>query len=197
MTLSTDKDFKVSETLYFPCFDVEIKKALLRLGVTDQDKCHAKLDMDCICDAVRSLFEVEFTLAEHLDALNRLARCYRGFDGQTLEKYHSVFDYAWPQTPEEAVCLAENIYEFTALRDIHTAEQYGRYMIKDSGHFDLDPNLEGYVDFEGYGQRRIQEEKGVFTDRGYLAYHGTTPLVEEILSRNMPLEEQGQQMGGM
>lgn len=200
LVLSTNKDLKTSETLYLPCFDVEIKKALLRLGVTGLEKCNAELNTDRICEAVRSLFEKEFTLTEHLDTLNRLARCYRGFDNQTLEKYHTVFDYAWPQTPEEAVCLAENIFEFTALRDINTAEQYGRYLIQNTVHFDTDPNLEDYVDFRGYGQRRIQEEHGVFTDRGYLAYHGTDPLVEEILSRNIPLEEQqdqGQQMGGI
>lgn len=196
LVLSTDEDFKVSETLYFPCFDVEIQKALLRLGVTEADNCHTQLDTDRICDAVRSLFETEFVLAEHLDALNRLTRCYKSFDAQMLDDYHTVFDYAWPQTPEEAACLAENICEFTVLRGISTAEQYGRYMIEKSGHFDSDPNLEEYVNFQKYGEDRIREENGVFTDRGYLAYHGTNSLVEEILARNAA-PEQGQQMGGI
>lgn len=200
LMLSPDEDFKGSETLYFPCFEVEIKKALLRLGVAEADKCYTKLDTDRICDSVRGLFETEFVLAENLDALNRLARCYKGFDAQILENYHTVFDYAWPQTPEEAACLAENICDFTVLRDINTAKQYGRYMIEQSGHFESDPNLEEYVDFQKYGEDHIRAEHGVFTDRGYLAYHGTSPLVEEILARTIQAEqtpEQGQQMGGM
>lgn len=200
LTLSPDEDFKVAETLYLPCFDVEMKKAFLRLGVTEREKCYAKLEANRICEAVQSLFEREFTLTEHLDALNRLARCYMGFDDQTLEKYHAVFDYAWPQTPEEAVCLAENIFDFTVLKDVSTAEQYGRHMVENSGHFESDPYLEDFVDFQSYGQRRVREEHGVFTDRGYLAYRGSAPLVEEILSRTIPLEEQqdqGQQMGGI
>lgn len=197
LALSTDGDQKVSETLYLPCFDVEIKKALLRLGVAGPDKCHSDLKAGRICEAVRSLFESEFKLTEHLDALNGLARCYMGFDDQTLEKYHTVFDYAWPQTPEEAVCLAENVFEFTALRDIDTAEKYGRYMIEVSGHFDSAPNLEEYIDFQRYGENRIREEHGVFTDRGYLAYHGTSPAVEAILARRAEqTPEQGMQMGG-
>lgn len=200
LVLSTDQDFKVSETLYFPCFEVEMRKALLRLGVTEPDKCFAKLDADRICDAVRSLFETEFVLAEHLDALNRLTRCYKSFDEQMLEDYHSIFDYAWPQTPEEAACLVENVCEFTVLRDITTAEEYGRYMIEESGHFELDPNLEGYVSFQKYGEDRIRAENGVFTDRGYLAYHGTSQMIQEILARTLPVEQtpdQGQQMEGM
>lgn len=191
-----------TETIYLPCFDIEIEKALLRLSAATPSDCTAKMDNDLICEAIRGVFEKEFTLSEHLDTLNRLARCYVDFDDKALENVHTVFDSAWPQTPEEVLCLAENVHEFTVIPGIGTAEEYGRYMIEHSGRFELDPNLEGYVDFKRYGEERVQQENGTFGDRGYVAYQGTVPLVEEILGRTLPAEQsevpdQGPHMGGL
>lgn len=196
LVLSTDKDFKVSETLCFPCFEVETKKALLRLGVTEADKCYTKLEAYHICGAVLSLFERNFVLAEHLDALNDLARCCQGFDEQAEKNYQAIVEYASPADPLEALLLAQNFWEFTVIPGVHTPEEYGRHMIEDSGHFDLDPNLADYMDFQGYGQQRVQKEKGVFTDYGYITYRGCTTLVEDILEQNVQAD-QCQQMGGM
>ena len=83
--------------------------------------------------------------------------------------------------------------------DISTAEEYGRYIIRESGHFEVDPNLEDYIDYQSYGERRVREDGGLFGDRGYVAYLGTKPEMNEIMARNIPAErmEQGPQMGGL
>lgn len=72
-------------------------------------------------------------------------------------------------------------------------------MIQESGHFEVDPSLEDYIDYQSYGERRVQEEGGLFGDRGYVAYLGTKPEMKEIMARNIPAErmEQGPQMGGL
>lgn len=69
------------------------------------------------------------------------------------------------------MCLAENIFDFTVLRDLRITEQYRRYLIENSGHFEFDPYLEGFVDFQSYAQRQIWEEHGVFTNYGYFSYY--------------------------
>lgn len=194
LALSTDGDHTVSETLYFPCFDVEIKKALLRLG-TNSHECSATLDFHRLCPSLRELFQ-RVCPVQHLEELNELARCYQGFDEQAEGKFQAIVEYARPADLMEAVLLAQNYWEFTVIPGVHTPEEYGRYMIEESGHFDCDPNLAGYLDFNGYGQQRVQEENGVFTNYGYIAYRGCTTLVEDILEgRRAP--EYGQQMGGM
>lgn len=187
------------EKLYFPCADSKIDRALQRLGVERPSQCAAKLDTNQFFDAVRGMFEEKFELNEHLDTLNALARSCQDFDVQTLDKFHTVFDTAWPQTPEEALYLAENIHDFTVVDGITTAEEYGRYMIQESGHFEVNPKLEDYVDFESYGKRRIQEEHGILGDRGYVAYLGMNSEVKEIMSRNIPNGQpcQGLKPGGM
>ena len=60
--------------------------------------------------------------------------------------------------------------------DAHTLEEYGKYMIRQSGHFDYDENLDDFYDYEKYGFQRMNEEDGMFTDRGYIAYKGYSSL---------------------
>ena len=72
-------------------------------------------------------------------------------------------------------------------------------MIQESGHFEYDPNLDEYYDYERYGLQHMDQESGMFTNRGYIAYQGTLSL-EELMADD-PAEayqrEQDFQMGGM
>ena len=181
------------ETLYLPCPDIKITRALQRLNAKDASQCTAVLDTDNICDAVRKVFEEEFKLNEHLDALNRLSRCYQGFKDDELEKFHTVFDHAWPQTPEEAAYLAEGLRDFTVINGISTAGEYGQII---ADRMEVSPELAEFLDLQRLGQRQIDEEGGEFGDRGYVAYRGTQPEIKEILGRHIP-PTQEQQMGGM
>ncbi len=187
------------EMLYFPCAESKIARAVRRLGADRPEQCRAKLELTEVSDAVMGVFEHEYPLNEHLAALNALSRCLQKFDGQAMENFHTVFDTVWPQTPEEIVLLVENLHEFTVVPDVSTAEEYGRYMIQESGHFEVDPSLEDYIDYQSYGERRVREEGGLFGDRGYVAYLGTMREISEIMARNVPAErmEQGPQMGGL
>ena len=58
--------------------------------------------------------------------------------------------------------------------------QQSKYMIQQSGHFDYDANLDDFYDYEGYAQQRMNEEDGMFTDRGYIAYKGYFSI-EEVM----------------
>ena len=68
-------------------------------------------------------------------------------------------------------------------------------MIQESNHFEYDPNLEPFYDYEKYGRQRIAQEQGKFNDLGYVAYQGVLSM-EELLHRD-PAERMEQGMGGM
>lgn len=192
LTLSMDEDYKVSETLYLPCFEVEMQKALIRLGA-NAPECLATLDFPRLYPSLLKLFD-RLGPEQYLEELNELARCYQCFEEEEEEKFQAIVECAAPADPMEALLLAKNFWEFTVAPGVQTPEEYGRYVTMKSGPFDFDPHLADYIDFKGYGLRRIQEENGVFTDYGYIAYCGKTALVEEIMERR---GTQGQQMGGM
>ena len=78
-------------------------------------------------------------------------------------------------------------------------EEYGRYMIQESGRFEFDENLDSFYNYKQYGEQQLQLEDGQFNKYGYVAYHGTMSL-EELMTED-PTEkyqrEQGHQMGGL
>lgn len=182
------------EYLYLPCWEVEIQKALCRLGVDTIEPCVTTLGSDVMSEEVCFIFAGDHSLSDHIDTFNNLARSYMGFDDQGREAFHAIVDMVLPKTPVDVAVLADNFYEFIVVQGLKNPAEYGRHMIIDSGHYDFDENLEEYIDFKGYGEHRIQIENGRFTDYGYIAYHGRTPAVEELLRQN---KSQNMMMGGM
>ncbi len=65
----------------------------------------------------------------------------------------------------DALCqLAENLDQFHFVPGIQTPEEYGKYMIRESDHFEYDENLDGFYDYRRYGEQRVQEEGGQFNN---------------------------------
>lgn len=182
------------EYLYLPCFEVEVEKAMNRLGVKSLDVCTTHLDCEDMNEQIHQIFTEEYPLSEHLYTLNSLARSYAGFDEQSQEAFHAIVEMVHPKTPEDVAVLADNFFEFTVVPGLKTPAEYGRYMIIDFDRYDFDENLEEYIDFKGYGEQRIQNENGSFTDYGYITYRGCTPAVEELLRQN---GSQSMEIGGM
>lgn len=77
-------------------------------------------------------------------------------------------------------------------RTFSSAEEYGWFLIKESKNLDVDPKLEAYIDYQKYGQHRIQEEGGHFGDRGYVAYLGSKSEIRSIMDRNLSERQMNQ-----
>ena len=83
-----------------------------------------------------------------------------------MEKLGAVVTLAEPKSAAQIKNLAESLDLFDFAPGTHTPQDYGKYMIQQSGHFDYDENLDAFYDYEKYGAERMNEEDGVFTDRG-------------------------------
>lgn len=133
---------------------------------------------------------------DDLLAFNRMCQAIQPLSEADMEKLNAVVLMAEPGDMMAVQQLAENLDQFDFIPGIHTPEEYGRHMIRESGHFEYDENLEGFYDYRRYGEQRIRQEGGQFNECGYVAYQGTVPL--EKLMRNIPSEQcQGPQMGGL
>ena len=89
--------------------------------------------------------------------------------------------------------MAENLDLFDFAPSASTPEEDGKYMIQQSGHFDYDENLDAFYDYEKYGTERMNEEDGMFTDRGYIAYKGYYSM-EDVMNSG---QSSCMEMGGM
>ena len=85
----------------------------------------------------------------------------------------------------------DDIFNFAP--DAHSPAAYSKYMIQKSGHFDYGENLDEFYDYEGYALQRMNEENGIFTDCGYIAYKGYISLAE-IMDGS---QSSHMEMGGM
>ena len=109
---------------------------------------------------------------ENLSDLNELAAATDGLSKADMEKLGAVVMLAKPKSAAQIKNLAESLDLFDFAPDAHFPAEYGKYMIRQSGRFDYDENLDAFYDYEKYGTERMNTEDGMFTDRGYIAYKG-------------------------
>ena len=164
--------------LFLPMVQEEIDRALLRGGITDPSEIRLSLEDSWLPHEVLDLLDMD-----HVDIseLNALVQALDEFSDMSIRKYAAAAVMARPHTTEQAKHLAENLDLFDFAPGAHTPEEYGKYMIQQSGHFEYDENLDAFYDYEKYGTERMNEEDGMFTDRGYIAYKGYISM-EEVMN---------------
>ena len=131
--------------------------------------------------------DLELFTSEDIAGLNRLCTAVEFFNDYGMEKLSAAVLLTGASGLEPICRLAENIDMFDFVPNVHTPEEYGRYMIQESGHFEYDENLENFYDYAKYGAQHVQAQGGQFIDCGYVAYKGTVPL-EELMSKQQAPE---------
>ena len=178
--------------LFLPMAQEEIDRAIRRAGITDLDEVCLRLEVSQLPDEVDMLLDME---RENLPDLNELAQAADGLSDSDMNKLGAVVALAKPQTATQIKKLVEYLDLFDFAPGAHTPEEYGKYMIQQSGHFDYDENLDDFYDYAKYGTERINEENGMFTDRGYIAYKGDISM-EEVMGSGQT-DHMDFQMGGL
>ena len=176
--------------LYLPMAQEEIDRALQRAGITEPADARLRLEHSQLPDEVNVLLDMEY---ESLANLNALTQATNDFSLDDIKKLGAAVTLAKPQNAEQVKNLVENLDLFDFAPGAHSPSEYGKYMIQQSGHFDYDANLDDFYDYEGYALQRMNNEDGIFTDRGYIAYKGYFSL-EEIMEGS---QGGSMEMGGM
>ena len=176
--------------LFLPMVQEEIDRALLRGGITDPSEIRLSLEDSWLPHEVLDLLDMD-----HVDIseLNALVQALDEFSDMSIRKYAAAAVMARPHTTEQAKHLAENLDLFDFAPSASTPEEYGKYMIQQSGRFEYDENLDAFYDYEKYGTERMNEEDGMFTDRGYIAYKGYISM-EEVMNGS---QSSHMEMGGV
>ena len=164
--------------LFLPMVQEEIDRALLRGGITDSANVRLRLEDSQLPNEVDVLLDME---RENLSDLNALAQAADAIPSDGMKKLGAVVMLAKPENAAQIKNLVENLDLFDFAPDAHTPQEYGKYMIQHSGRFEYDENLDAFYDYEKYGTERMNEEDGMFTDRGYIAYKGYISM-EEVMN---------------
>ncbi|MBQ5977274.1 MAG: antirestriction protein ArdA [Oscillospiraceae bacterium] len=177
--------------LYLPTAERQIERTLKRFHMTDGD--HFGIVAVSTEPPAPDAFRDRPLTVEELYAVNRMAVAMAALDPSQHEKYAAAVDYVHPQTPEQYQKLAESLDMFEFIQGAWDVDDVGRHMILESGHFEVDPNLEDYIDFEAYGRDHMRGGEGKFGEYGYIAYTGDERLAFGPENRRA----MGQQMGSM
>ena len=181
---------------YLPAAKGQLERAMVRSGISDPADMRFRFSESMFPDEVDAALDFRY---ENIYELNDLALAVSKLSVEAQKKLGAVVEMAEPEYASQICRLAENLDQFEFAPGAHTPAEYGRFMIQESGHFEYDENLEGFYDYEKFGLQRMEQESGMFTDRGYVSYHGTMSL-EELMMED-PTESfregQGLQMGGM
>lgn len=181
---------------YLPASHEQIDHAILRSGITDP--------ADRYFQFADSSLPTEIDIAldfsnESIYDLNDMALSIEKLSDAEFDKLGAAVTMAKPESANQILHLAENLDQFEFAPKVYSPAEYGKYMIQESGRFEFDPNLDEFYDYEGYALQRMEQQYGMFTDRGYVSYHGVLSLDELMMEdpAQRYQEEQGFQMGGM
>ena len=181
--------------LCLPADEEQLHRALLRSGIADPADFRFRLEDSVFSAAVEAVLDIQ---NESIFELNRLAQAVDRLLWDQRMKLGAVVAMAEPVNVRQLRQLAENLDQFEFAPGVRSPEEYGRYLIRDSGYFSYDPNLEDFYDFEKYGLQQMAQEKGCFTEQGYLSCQSEQSL-EELLWEGMECQKPAEpemQMGG-
>ena len=167
--------------LYLPMEQTQIERTILRIGVDNCGDIHFCVMESSLPEEINTALSMEH---EGIAELNQMCETIAKLGPEDQAKLGAVVTLAQPEYASQVKNLAENLDLFDFIPNIQTPEEYGRYMIRESGHFEYDDNLEGYYNFAGYGQHGMANEYGRFIPRGYVSYHGSLGL-DELMMEEM------------
>ena len=182
----TEKDPDNCPEFTLPMPNQQILRHLERIGYQNGDS----YTIDVLgSELPNDLAEVLRTQAEDVFSLNDTVSAVAALDATEYEKLAAVMRYTSAGTLSRIRQVAEKLDMFEYIPGALDPDDVGREIILNSGHFEVDPNLEDYIDYESYGLDHLRCGEGEFSSFGYVGYTGDDRLFFE--------QEHQQQMGGM
>ena len=138
--------------IYLPASKGQIERAMQRSGIADPK------DMRLFMADSSFPEEVDVALdfrRDNIYELNELALVADKLSCDDRRKLGAAVSMAKPECASQIRRLAENLDLFEFAPGAHTPEEYGKYMIQRSGHFEYDPNLDEFYDYERYGLQHM------------------------------------------
>ena len=187
-----DPEHPIVDYLYLPAPDSKIKRTLLRTGIGSPDGFNI---FAVYTGLPTTVMDVLNSSRQDIYELNNICQAIHDLGSGQMDKLSAAVLLAKPESAFEIGEIAKNLDLFDFVPGVKDAEEYGKYMIQQSGHFEYDPNLDNFYNYSQYGWERINREQGQFTELGYISYQGTMTM-EELL-RGDPVERLEHEMDGM
>ena len=138
--------------IYLPASKGQIERAMQRSGIADPKDMRLFIADSSFPEEVDVALDFQ---CDNIHELNELALAVENFSIHDRKKLGAAVSMAKPENASQIRRLAENMDLFEFAPGAHTPEEYGKYMIQKSGHFEYDPNLDEFYDYERYGLQHM------------------------------------------
>lgn len=151
-----------TEYLYLPTDICSVNKMKARLQVQDFWECKVKeVHNFHIPDSILPRPE-DIKCIEDLTFFNELCQNICRFDEQKMKQLSMAVEFVGVKDFTDMTYIARTLSEF----EIHSDEEYGKYLVSDEGLFDVDDLLLSHIDYAGLARDKRQ---GTLTDSGYVS----------------------------
>lgn len=151
-----------TEYLYLPTDICSVNKMKARLQVQDFWECKVKeVHNFHIPDSILPRPE-DIKCIEDLTFFNELCQNICRFDEQKMKQLSMAVEFLCVKDFTDMTYIARTLSEF----EIHSDEEYGKYLVSDEGLFDVDDLLLSHIDYAGLARDKRQ---GTLTDSGYVS----------------------------
>lgn len=167
--------------LYLPTDIVSVEKLKARLGVDFISECKIR-------DTGNSRLPEELYQRIHkiesmkdLTAVNEFCSKAVRLNEQQLEQLSLIAKFVKTNMPEQLTALAGKLDYFEVVKDIHNLEEYGKYLINESGLFIVDELIQPFINYEEFAREKVESmySKSEFMEDGFV---GSELDLSDILS---------------
>ncbi len=173
----------LTEYLYLPCDNESIVKAAGRLGADSIEDC----EIDHITPWNMSLewlekIDIAYDRAD-IREINDFLKTIPDFTDRDFDKLIAACAYASVEGFPSCAVIAENLETFEYIPGIKYNEDLGKYLIKESGEYQYDAELDDFYNYESFGAYTCEHQVGEFGEYGYVGIKDDVTLAE-ILGQN-------------
>ena len=164
-----DGNRDMGEWVSFPITNEEMKAVYERIGIDGKDFKEIFLD-----DFKTDIAGLRNVLSVHtdIDELNYLAFRLSEISSYELAKLDTVAEVKPYTDLKTFIDFAPNMDYYVLIEGVKNAEDMGNYCIDKSGMIDMPDEWKRCIDPKALGELILKDEKGKFTEKGYLIKSG-------------------------
>lgn len=166
-----------TEYLYLPCEAPAIDKALRRLGAGCADDCEISLEDFTMNNPAWTERMKELCRTEGIYEINRLAGAISHAD-MDLDKLTAAAEYADVDSVKGLIALAGHLGDFVFIKGAEEYDAVGRFYTENEPEYSLNPEMEDFFDFDGFGEYMAEANGGGFISSGFVCMRDGAELSE-------------------
>lgn len=117
-----------------------------------------------------------------------MPRCSPSAATEERDKFAAAAQYGdHAASAADLINLTHNLDCYWLYPTVHNSDDYGHYLIDDLDELELPDAAKRFFDYKSYGREAVKEDRGIFTDYGYV-YNNGNDYAEWYRANQVPQE---------